>query len=58
MIAKPQLQSGTIPAGECSKCVRQNSWLGKDVKPAPKGAKGELAGEDYAAIKRILQEDE
>lgn len=28
----------------------------KDVKTAPKGAKGELAGADYAAIQRILQE--
>jgi len=38
--------------------MRPEEIRGKDVKPAPKGAKGELAGEDYAAIKRILQEDE
>lgn len=28
----------------------------KDKKPAPKGAKGELAGEDYEAIQRMLRE--
>ena len=28
----------------------------KDVKPVPKGAKGELASDDYAAIQRLLQE--
>ncbi|MBQ3000296.1 MAG: DnaD domain protein [Oscillospiraceae bacterium] len=37
--------------------MRPEEIKGKDVKPAPKGAKGELAGEDYAAIQRILQED-
>ena len=37
--------------------MRPEQIAGKDVKPAPKGAKGELAGEDYDAIKRILQEE-
>lgn len=37
--------------------MRPEEILGKDIKPAPKGAKGELAEEDYAAIRRILQED-
>ena len=37
--------------------MRPEQIAGKDVKPAPKGAKGELAGEDYDAIKRLLQED-
>lgn len=37
--------------------MRPDDIRHKEVKPAPKGAKGELAGEDYAAIQRILQED-
>ncbi len=37
--------------------MRPEQIKGKERKPAPKGAKGELAEEDYAAIRRLLQED-
>ena len=36
--------------------MRPEDIRNKDQKPVPKGASGELAGEDYAAIQRILQE--
>ncbi len=37
--------------------MRPEQIKGKEAKPTPKGAKGELAEEDYAAIRRLLQED-
>ncbi len=36
--------------------LRAEDVRNKDIKPAPKGAKGELAGEDYEAIRKILRE--
>ena len=36
--------------------LRAEDVRNKEVKPQPKGAKGELAGQDYEAIQRILRE--